>query len=127
MAQRTGIQRRAFLKRSVALAAAAAAPSMPEAARALGEVQRRNGTRVKIALNAYSFNRPLSEGNMTLDDVIDYCAQHDIDGVDPTGYYFPGYPNVPSDETIYNLKRKAVFNGVARCPRATASIRCWNG
>jgi sugar phosphate isomerase/epimerase len=113
VAQRTSIQRRAFLKRSIALAAAVAAPSMPEAAHALGEVQRRNGTRVKIALNAYSFNRPLSEGKMTLDDVIDYCAQHDIDGLDPTGYYFPGYPNVPSDETIYNLKRRAVFNGVS--------------
>jgi sugar phosphate isomerase/epimerase len=49
---------------------------------------------------------------MTLDDVIDYCAQHDIDGVDTTGYYFPGYPKVPSDEYIYNLKKKAYLNGV---------------
>jgi sugar phosphate isomerase/epimerase len=94
------------------LAAAAAAASLPDTAFALGEVRRRSGTRVKIALNAYSFNRPLSEGKMTLDDVIDYCALQDIDGVDPTGYYFPGYPNVPSDESIYKLKRKAFLNGV---------------
>ena len=49
---------------------------------------------------------------MTLDDVIDYCAAHNIDGVDMTGYYFPGYPKVPTDEYIYNLKRKAYLNGV---------------
>jgi sugar phosphate isomerase/epimerase len=49
---------------------------------------------------------------MTLDDVIDYCAMHNIDGVDTTGYYFPGYPNVPSDEYIYNLKKKAYLSGV---------------
>jgi sugar phosphate isomerase/epimerase len=49
---------------------------------------------------------------MTLDDVIDYCAAQGIDGLDATGYYFPGYPNVPSDEYIYNLKKKAYFNGV---------------
>ena len=107
------MQRRRFLKRSLGLAAVAAAPSWPEAALALGEVQRRNGTRIKIALNAYSFNRPLSEGKMTLDDVIDYCARHGVDGVDPTGYYFPGYPSVPSDEAIHKLKLKAFLNGVS--------------
>ena len=71
--------RRGFLKHSLGLAAAASA-TLPEAALALGEVPRRNGTRIKIALNAYSFNRPLSEGKMTLDDVIDYCASHGVDG-----------------------------------------------
>lgn len=106
------IERRGFLKRSIGLAAGAAACGLPDPAFALGEVQRRNGTRLKIALNAYSFNRPLTEGKMTLDDVIDYCALHGIDGVDTTGYYFPGYPNVPSDEYIHNLKRKAFLNGV---------------
>jgi len=103
------LQRRGFLKRSLGLAAAAA---LPGPALALGEVRRRNGTRIKIALNAYSFNRPLSEGRMTLDDVIDYCALHGVDGVDPTGYYFAGYPSAPSDESVFNLKRKAFQNGV---------------
>jgi sugar phosphate isomerase/epimerase len=105
------LQRRGFLKQSAGLAVAAAV-SRPGTALGLGEVRRREGTRVKIALNAYSFNRPLSEGRMTLDDVIDYCAEHGIDGVDPTGYYFPGYPEAPSDEYLYNLKRKAFLNGV---------------
>jgi len=76
------------------------------------ELKRRPGTRVKIGLNAYSFNKPLMAGTMKLPDVIDYCAQQQIDGVDLTGYYFPGYPNVPSDEYLYALKRTAFLNGV---------------
>lgn len=76
------------------------------------EVKRREGTRVKIGLNAYSFNKPLMAGTMKIADVIDYCAQQGIDGVDLTGYYFPGYPSVPSDEYIYAVKRIAFLNGV---------------
>src|SRR5258708_2307831 len=102
--------RRAFLTRSIATAALGA---MPVAALAEGEVKRHAGTRIKIALNSYSFNRPLMAGKMTLDDVIDYCAAHNIDGVDATGYYFPGYPEAPSDEYLYNLKKKAYLNGVS--------------
>ena len=60
----------------------------------------------------YSFNRPLTAGTMKLDDLIDYCADHDIDGVDLTGYYFPGYPAVPPDEFLYALKKRAYLNGV---------------
>ncbi len=101
---RVELPRRAFLAQTVALASAAAAP--------VSEVQRIKGTHLKIGLNAYSFNRPLTAGKMTLDDVIDYCAAHNVDGLDATGYYFPGYPKVPSDEYIYRLKRKAYLNGV---------------
>ena len=102
--------RRRFLEGSVALASAFAL--QPRAAKAARQVKRRAGIKLKIGLNAYSFNRPLTSGKMTLDDVIDYCATHDIDGVDTTGYYFPGYPKVPPDEYIYNLKKKAYLNGV---------------
>ena len=98
------LPRRAFLAQTFALASAAAAPK--------GEMQRLKGTHIKVGLNAYSFNRPLQAGQMTLDDVIDYCAKHDVDGLDATGYYFPGYPKTPSDEYIYRLKRKAYLNGV---------------
>lgn len=75
-------------------------------------VKRLPGTKIKIGLNAYSFNRPLMAGKMTVHDVITYCAKQNIDGVDMTGYYFPGYPNVPSDSDIRNLKRAAFQNGV---------------
>ncbi len=77
-----------------------------------GEVKRRAGSRIKIGLNAYSFNKPLMAGKMTIPDVIDYCAQQQLDGVDLTGYYFPGYPEVPSDEFLYGVKRAAFLNGV---------------
>src|SRR5215468_2413215 len=77
-----------------------------------GRVPREAGTHYRIGLNAYSFNAPLRAGTMTLEDVVRYCAQHGIDAVDPTGYYFPGYPKVPSDETIFRLKRLAHINGV---------------
>jgi sugar phosphate isomerase/epimerase len=103
--------RRQFLTRSMGIAASALA-TRPELALAVGEAKRSAGVRIKIGLNAFSFNRPLLSGKMTLDDVIEYCAGQGIDGLDATGYYFPGYPNVPSDEYIYNLKKKAYFNGV---------------
>lgn len=103
------LPRRAFLSRSFAASAAAA---WPVGALATGEVKRLKGIRLRIALNAYSFNRPLTAGSMTLDDVLDYCAAHNVDGLDATGYYFPGYPKAPSDEYIYKLKRKAYLNGV---------------
>jgi sugar phosphate isomerase/epimerase len=103
--------RRGFLTRSIAMATAALVLK-PDKASATAEVKRRAGTKIKVALNSYSFNRPLMAGQMTLDDVIDYCAAHNVDGVDATGYYFPGYPKVPSDEYIYNLKKRAYLNGV---------------
>jgi sugar phosphate isomerase/epimerase len=105
------IQRRRFLARSMGIAALSLSAG-PKTALAVDQLKRIPGTKIKIALNSYSFNRPLTAGKMTLNDVIDYCAQHDIDGVDTTGYYFPGYPKVPTDEYIYSLKKKAYLNGV---------------
>lgn len=78
-----------------------------------GRVQRLTpGTRIRIGLNAYSFNRPLMAGTMTIPDVLAYCAKNQIDGVDLTAYYFRGYPNAPTDDTIYSVKRAAFLNGV---------------
>lgn len=68
--------------------------------------------KIKISLNAYSFNSYLQEGEMDLDDLFMYCAKLNFDAVDPTGYYFPGYPNVPDDTYIYHLKRKAFIHGL---------------
>ena len=67
---------------------------------------------LKISLNAYSFNGLLSKGEMDLDDLLEFCADHRFDAVDPTGYYFPGYPEVPSDRYLYDLKRKAFGLGL---------------
>ncbi len=68
--------------------------------------------KLKIGLNAYSFNDPLIKGTMTLDDMLDYCAEKGFDGVDITGYYFPGYPAVPPDELIFHIKKKAFRLGL---------------
>ena len=76
------------------------------------QIARLPGTRIRIALNSYSFNQPLSDGSMILSDVVRYCAQHGIGGLDATGHYFPGYPKAPPDDYIRNLKREAFLNGV---------------
>ena len=66
----------------------------------------------RISLNLYSFNQLLSEGKIDLFDMLDFCAKYDFDAIDPTGYYFPGYPEVPSDEYIYKFKRQAFLLGL---------------
>jgi sugar phosphate isomerase/epimerase len=83
------------------------------AATASDTIARRAGVKLKLGLNAYSFNGPLLAGTMTLADAVDFCAKNGVDALDATGYYFPGYPRVPSDEQIYALKRTAFVNGVA--------------
>lgn len=110
------IHRRRFLRRSLGRAAVSAAVLVRSgAAFAQGKVVRNAGARMKLGLNAFSFDRPLRDGSMTLEDVVVFCAQRGIDALDATGYYFPGYPKVPSEEYIYNLKRKAFVNGIAIC------------
>jgi sugar phosphate isomerase/epimerase len=100
------MDRRNFLTRAAGLAAAAALP-------AHARVARESGVKLKLGLNAYSFDRPLRDGSMTLADAIRFCAQQGVDALDATGYYFPGYPNVPADDYVRSLKRTAFVNGVA--------------
>lgn len=69
-------------------------------------------SRVKLGLNFYSFNSPLQSGEFDILDVIDYAASIDMECVDITGYYFPGYPQIPDDEYIYNVKRCAFRNAI---------------
>lgn len=99
------MNRRKFLTRTIGIC------SIP-AAFARGEIKREPGSRIRLGLNAYSFDKPLRNGSMTLEDVVHYCAQHGVDALDATAYYFPGYPKVPNDEYIYTLKRTAFLNGV---------------
>jgi len=67
---------------------------------------------LKTSLNAFSFNDPLLKGNMTIDDMIDFCASTGFEGVDITGYYFKGYPLVPPDDYLFGIKRKAFGLGI---------------
>lgn len=68
--------------------------------------------KLKLSLNLYSFNGLLREGKIDLYDMLDFCAAHNFDAIDPTGYYFPGYPEVPSNEFINAFKRKAFLLGL---------------
>lgn len=66
----------------------------------------------KLSLNLYSFNSLLREGKVDLFDMLDFCAEHNFDAIDPTGYYFPGYPEVPTNAFINSFKRKAFLLGL---------------
>jgi len=68
--------------------------------------------KLKTSLNAYSFNKALLNGEMNLDQLLEYCAAIQLDAVDLTAYYFPGYPEVPSDEYLYHIKQKAFLLGL---------------
>ncbi len=108
----TPLTRRHFLSTSVALPVGlAGALSLGAAA----PVKRAGGPRLKLSLNAFSFlellnaNAKDASQGVDLFKVCDFCAEHGFDGVDVTGYFFPGYPGVPTDDYIYRLKRHA-FN-----------------
>jgi sugar phosphate isomerase/epimerase len=105
------MNRRQFLAGTAGLVALAAVPATATSAPAV--VTREPGVKLKLGLNAYSFDAPLRQGSMTLADAVHFCAQQGVDALDATGYYFPGYPSAPSDEYLYNLKRTAFVNGVA--------------
>ncbi len=108
------LNRRNFTKRlSLAGAGMAAMPlTCPAGEATRKQVRQEKSGKLKISLNAYSFDKPLRAGTMTLDDLLDFCSKTGFDGVDITGYYFPGYPVVPSDDVIYHIRKKAFRLGV---------------
>jgi sugar phosphate isomerase/epimerase len=99
------VDRRAFLS------ALGASAIVPAGAPGLAPAGARS-PRIKLSCNLYSFNVPLRGGEMTLEQVIDFCAEVGFDAVDPTGYYFPGHPAPPSDAYLYFVKRRAFQNGL---------------
>lgn len=101
-------KRRNFLKTLIASPLLATAPLT----RAEAFHKASSTSRLKLSLNAYSFNEPLRSGSMSLFDLLDFCARQNFDAVDLTGYYFPGYPKVPADEFIFKLKKQAFKLGL---------------
>ena len=107
--------RRHFLQRTAVLSAVVASPAV---AVAREPIKRAGGTRLKIALNAYSFSKLLNDsvkgrgGGLSLFDLVEFCAKHNLDGLDPTGYFFPGYPDRPPDAFVNELKRRAFESGI---------------
>ncbi len=98
--------RRAFLKTSALLPifGAAAQTGRPAA--------------LKVSLNAYSFNKLLNDNirgradGITLVQVLEFAAKNQFEGFDATGYYFPGYPKLPPDAYVDQLKKRAADLGV---------------
>ncbi len=81
-------------------------------------IKRVGGAYPRPALNAYSFldllraNAKDASAGIDLFGVCDFCAEHNIDGVDLTGYFFPGYPQAPEDAYLSRLKRHAQHLGL---------------
>ncbi len=99
--------RRTFLKTSsLACMAGLAKPAKP----GLGKDGK---IRPAISLNAYSFNNPLLAHEMTLQELFHFAAETGFMGVDLTAYYIPDYPEVPEDKILFDIKRKALFQGIA--------------
>lgn len=102
------LPRRKFLRASLAMSALPVLPGSFPVVQGLTPCSR-----FKLSLNAYSFNTPLRSGAMTLNDMIAFCSEQGFEAADLTGYYFPGYPEVPSDNYLYSLKNKAHRLGIA--------------
>jgi len=69
-------------------------------------------SRLQYSVNAYSFNSLLSSGEMTFFDMMDFAADLGLNAVDLTGYYFDDYPKIPDDQTLFQLKKKALELGL---------------
>jgi sugar phosphate isomerase/epimerase len=109
--------RRSFLKAATILPFCAV--GMADApAWAQSPIPRVGGASLKVSLNAYSFARLLNDRRrgrgpgISLLDLLDFAAKNDFDAVDPTGYYFPTYPEVPPDDYINDFKRRAFELGL---------------
>jgi sugar phosphate isomerase/epimerase len=71
-------------------------------------------------VNAYSFSDLLEARDnrnkqqvYTLFNLVDWCSANNIAALDPTAYFFPTYPEVPSDEYLEKFKAHAARTGVA--------------
>jgi len=88
--------RRTFLR--TVTSAAVAGSLLGNAGFAAEPVKRTGKPHLKLSLAAYSFRDRLTRGwptpsgksgTMTLFDLIDFCADQELDGVELTSYYFP--------------------------------------
>jgi sugar phosphate isomerase/epimerase len=117
------LDRRTFLKRASLLPLAAATGfglgGAASAFAAVEPIKRIGGPLLKVSCNAYSFARMLGTGgtgSLSLVGLAEFCAKVGFEGIDPTGYYFPGYEKnglgVPTDKFIFELKRRVFDLGL---------------
>lgn len=116
------INRREYLRLAAqgCLAPAAAMFIAGSARSLLGEAATKPAfpANLKTSLNAYSFSKMLTDHNkdettgLSLFQLLEFCGQHGFEGIDPTGYFFPGYPKVPADEYVSRFKLRAFNLGI---------------
>jgi sugar phosphate isomerase/epimerase len=101
------MNRRAFLG-----SVAAASLIRPRRASAIEPIKRSGPPHMKLSLAAYSFRTALSgpKKTMTLDDFVDLASTYELDGVEPTSYYFP---EPPTPAYCRSLRRHAFLQGLA--------------
>lgn len=66
----------------------------------------------RVCLNAYSFNKQLRSGEVSLDDMFRFAAATGFEGIDLTAYYIPEYPEVPGDKILFDIKKMAFRYGL---------------
>jgi sugar phosphate isomerase/epimerase len=87
---------------------------------ASGASGKKDASGIVLAVNGYSFCDLLSAKESrdkdqvySLFNLLDWCKSQNIKALDPTGYFFPTYPEVPSDEYIAKFKNRAAEFGIA--------------
>ncbi len=110
MTSNTCTSRRAFLAGSLVTGIASTVATAPSESAAADPPARNGKSHMKLSLAAYSFNRLLARrptreqeqsAKMTMDGFIRFCAEQDLDGIEPTTYYFP---KVVTDEYLVHMK-----------------------
>ncbi|MEJ7618536.1 MAG: hypothetical protein WKF30_16580 [Pyrinomonadaceae bacterium] len=135
MMQKNKLARRALLKSAVILPFAAPIVFAGQSSLLSGPNHSKRA-RVKISCNLYSFNEALRSGRMTLEEVLEFCAELGFDAVDPTAYYFRIIPSCPQTMTP-TASSAVLFNSAltsaaracettSRCPTTRGGKLKWN-
>lgn len=103
------MERRTFLKSSsIAVAGVGGLKTMQ-----LNRNKPKETISFSHSLNAYSFNKQLLEGSMSLQELFRYAKLTGFAAVDLTAYYIAGYPELPDDDILYGIKKMAYGMGMA--------------
>ncbi len=109
--------RRGFFK-TAGLGLGAAVGAATTSSFAASPLPRNGQSHMKLSLAAYSFNKMLAtrgtpeeiaKAGMRLEDVVDFCAAQNLDGVELTSYYFP---KDVSNQYLMDLKQQSFRLGL---------------
>lgn len=122
---KNSFRRRDFLKTTgqTALALAGLGLLGRSSSLAVEPLKRSGAPRLRLSLAAYSFRQYFNtntkkkavkakdgDKQITMDDFVDYCADHGCDGAELTSYYFPDGFDM---DYLLKLRRHAFLRGVA--------------